>query len=264
LRIIPNKFPALTPSEDEIKMDTSSNFRWMDGIGNHEVLIESEKHNTTIATMDEPSIIEVIKGYQTRIDTLMKNPNIETVITFRNHGTKAGASLLHPHSQIIALPIIPRDIMSRVSGSISYYEEHRICMFCQVLQSELSDQKRIVYESKHFVAFVPYAASSPFHIWIYPRRHTSSICNITEDERADFAHALRTVLRKLYFGLNDPDYNYIVRSAPKGYNNTTFFHWYLTIVPRLTRSAGFELGSGAFINPTIPEENAEYLRSIKS
>lgn len=265
LRVIPNKFPALMPGDGsgDIKMDMSDFFRWMDGVGHHEVLIESDKHHLTLATMDLERVKDVIKAYQLRIDHLMQQPYIESVIAFRNHGLRAGASLVHPHSQIIALPVIPRDIMSRMNEAIRYQEEHRECMFCAVLKMELNSGKRIILESKHFVAFVPYAASTPFHLWIYPKRHSSSIVHITEEELADFAATLRTVLRKLYYGLNDPDYNFIIRNSPKGYGNTIFFHWYLTIVPRLTRSAGFELGSGMFINSSIPEENAEYLRGIK-
>jgi UDPglucose--hexose-1-phosphate uridylyltransferase len=264
LRVIPNKFPALIPPEEsEIKRNTQDFFRWMDGVGHHEVLIESEKHNLTLATMDLERVKDVIRAYQLRIDHLMQQPYVESVIAFRNHGLKAGASLLHPHSQIIALPVIPRDIMSRMNEAIRYHEEHRECMFCDVLKMEMEGGKRIILESKHFVAFTPYAASTPFHLWIYPKRHSSSIISITDEEMSDFAETLRTVLRKLYFGLNDPDYNFIIRNSPKGYGNTVFFHWYLTIVPRLTRTAGFELGSGMFINPSIPEENAEYLRSVK-
>lgn len=264
LKVIPNKFPALSSSMDDYKVETSSNFfRWMDGIGNHEVLIETPRHDLTIATMEPREVQTVLEAYKARVETLMGFPHVETVITFRNNGPRAGASLAHPHSQIIAMPVIPRDIMSRMNESIRYHEEHRACVFCSVLRSELEAQTRMVVESAHFAAFVPYAASSPFSMWIFPKRHASNYTDISPEEMTDLSHVLRTALRKLYFGLNDPDYNYIFRTAPKGYSNTAFFHWYITIVPRLTRTAGFELGSGTFINPTIPEENAEYLRGIK-
>jgi UDPglucose--hexose-1-phosphate uridylyltransferase len=263
LRVIPNKFPALAPmNEDEVRINTTGYLRWMDGIGNHEVLIEHPSHNLTIATMDPSIVLNVLKSYQIRLKSLMELSYIESVIIFRNHGTRAGASLLHPHSQIIALPIIPRDVIARMNESIRYQEEHRECIFCRVMKSEMEDGSRIIIDSKHFVVFVPYAAYSPFSMWLYPKRHCSSFLDVTAEELAEMSTVLRQALRKLYYGLNDPDYNYIIRSSPKGYQNSAFFHWYMTIVPRMTRTAGFELGSGMYINPSIPEENAAYLKSI--
>lgn len=237
--------------------------RWMDGIGNHEVLIESPKHNLTIATMDKSRVMTVLNAYQQRLCSLMEIGYVESVVLFRNHGTKAGASLIHPHSQIIALPIIPRDVISRMNESIRYHEEHRECLFCRVMKTELEDGKRVIINGRHFVLFVPYAAYSPFSMWIFPKRHCSSFCDTSPEELDELADILRSALRRLYYGLNDPDYNYIIRSSPKGYHNSAFFHWYITIVPRMTRTAGFELGSGMYINPSIPEENAEYLRNVK-
>ncbi len=263
IRVIPNKFPALVPmNEEEVRVNTSGYLRWMDGIGHHEVLLEHPAHNLTIATMEESTVLEVLYAYQTRLCSLMQLPYVESVILFRNHGTRAGASLVHPHSQIIALPIIPRDVIARMNEAIRYHEEHRECIFCRVLKSELEDRQRVILETDHFLLFVPYAAYSPFSMWIFPKRHCSSFCDASPEELKDLSHVLRQALRRLYFGLNDPDYNYIVRSSPKGYQNSAFFHWYITIVPRMTRTAGFELGSGMYINPSIPEENAEYLRGV--
>ncbi len=264
LRVIPNKYPALLHIKEDFNINTSGMERCMDGIGNHEVLIESPKHNLTIATMETENVHDILSSYQNRIKTLMELEYIESVIPFRNNGTRAGASLIHPHSQIIALPVIPRDIFSRMNESIRYHEEHRECIFCKVLKSELDSRQRIVIDTKHFAVFVPYAAYSPFALWIYPKRHSSSFCDVNNEELLELSSVLRTSLRKLYIGLNDPDYNYIIRTSPKGYTNSVFFHWYMTIIPRLTRTAGFELGSGMFINPSIPEENAEYLRNINT
>jgi UDPglucose--hexose-1-phosphate uridylyltransferase len=263
MRVIPNKYPALSPGDGDIKVNTYGSERWMDGIGNHEVLIESCVHNTTPAKMEVIEVYNTLRAYQMRIDELIALDYIESVIPFRNHGTRAGASLVHPHSQIIGLPVIPRDVIYRMNESIRHHEEHRDCIFCRVLKNELESDKRIVIETANYVVFIPYAAFSPFAMWLYPKRHISSFCDVTEEELLELAGVLRDALRKLFFGLNDPDYNYIVRTSPKGYQNTAFFHWYITIVPRLTRTAGFELGSGMFINPSIPEENAEYLKSIK-
>jgi len=263
LRVIPNKYPALSEFDSSIHYQTSGYYRWMDGVGHHEVLIETPKHNQDIAIMDNSDILNVLKVYKTRIKALMKLDYIESVICFRNHGMRAGASLPHPHSQIIALPIIPHDVINRMNESIRHHEEHRECIFCKVMENEIASRERVVLETAHFVVFVPYAANSPFSMWVFPKVHASSYCDITPSEMSELSNVLKISLRKLYFGLNDPDYNYIIRSSPKGYQNSPFFHWYITIIPRLTRTAGFELGSGMFINPSIPEENAEYLRTIK-
>lgn len=263
LRVIPNKYPALVPKHGDVHVNTEGLHRCMDGVGQHEVLIETPRHNVSIATMSLEEVIQTLKAYRERYAALMSLSYIESVILFRNHGTRAGASLRHPHSQIIALPIIPRDVQYRVNESIRYYQEHRECIFEKVLQDELKEKKRIIMETEHFVVFVPFAAGSPFHVWIFPRLHRADFSAIEDIELHDLAVTLQTTLAKLYYGLNNPDYNYIVRSAPKGYDGAPYFRWYITIVPRLTRTAGFELGSGMFINPSIPEENAEYLRDFR-
>ncbi len=263
LRVIPNKFPALVPKHGDVHINTEGLHRCMDGVGQHEVLIETPRHNVSIATMTLDEVELTLKAYRERYAALMSISYIESVILFRNHGTRAGASLRHPHSQIIALPIIPRDVQYRVNESIRYYQEHRESIFDKVLQDELNEKKRIILETEHFVVFVPYAAGTPFHMWIFPRLNRADFSVIQDIELHDLALTLKTTLAKLYYGLNNPDYNYIVRSAPRGYERSPFFRWYITIVPRLTRTAGFELGSGMFINTSIPEQNAEYLRSIK-
>ena len=264
LRVIPNKFPALVDPESEINVFTEGNFRWMDGVGHHEVIVECPDHHLTLGTMEEEKVERIIHTYRKRYEDLMALSHIESIILFRNHGARAGASLIHPHSQLIALPIIPRDLMVRMNESIRYHEEHRMCIFCRLLHAEMESGERTVFETPHFYAFVPYAAYSPFQMWIFPKRHDSSFIHITDEETKDLSVMLRTALRKLYIGLNNPAYNCIFRSAPKGYENSQFFHWYVTIVPRLTRTAGFELGSGMFINPSVPEENAAYLRNTNT
>ncbi|OHD58718.1 MAG: galactose-1-phosphate uridylyltransferase [Spirochaetes bacterium GWF1_49_6] len=263
VRVVANRYPALEPPTDSIHVYTEGFFRWMDGIGHHEVIIESPKHNETIANMDIGDVELIIETYRKRYLALKKNDYLETIIPFRNHGVHAGASIPHPHSQIIAVPVIPRDVMTRMNESIRYHEEHRGCVFCKVLNNELEVGERIVLETPDFVSFIPYAAASPFHTWVFPKRHSSDFGDITDEDITDLAYVLRGTLRKIHIGLNDPDYNFIIRSAPRGYSNSEFFHWYITIVPRLTRTAGFELGTGMFINPSIPENDAEYLRSIK-
>ncbi len=143
-----------------------------------------------------------------------------------------------------------------------YHDDTGECICCRMMKDELEAQERIVFESAHFVTFTPYAALTPFHTWIFPKRHMSSFGTISDGEVEDLAYVLKLILEKLYIGLANPDYNYCIRSVPCSEYDLEYFHWYLTIVPRLTRTAGFELGSGMFINSSIPEENAKFLREI--
>jgi UDPglucose--hexose-1-phosphate uridylyltransferase len=256
-----NKYPALSP-DIEYKWREEGIFRTISGYGVHEVLIETPIHNVHPALMKVEDVAKIIYSYKQRVIEILKMNDIEYVVVFRNHGYKAGASLVHPHSQMLALPIIPRDVKVRVEEAFKYFSDHGVCVFCKMLSDELKVGERIIHESEHFVSFVLFAASSPFHSWILPKKHSSRFTDITDEEVDDLSKHLKVVLAKLYKGISNPDYNYIVRTSPFSYGKNKFFHWYITIVPRLTRSAGFELGSGMFINPSIPEEDAKFLRSV--
>ncbi|HET6273293.1 MAG TPA: galactose-1-phosphate uridylyltransferase [Bacteroidota bacterium] len=261
VRVVPNKYPALSVKGAR-ERGGGGMFRSLSGVGVHEVIIEHPRHDLTTALMDIPHVADIIRAYRQRYAEIRKDPRIEAIIIYKNHGESAGTSLIHPHSQLAATPVVPFQVRARIAEATRYFDEHGECIFCRVLRDELTAGTRIIAESKHFVAFIPYAALSPFHTWIYPRRHVSSFDGITDDEVVDFAGILRTVLAKLYNGLNDPDYNYSVRSIPTDEKYTDYFHWYLTIIPRVTKTAGFEFGSGMFINTSLPEESAEFLRGV--
>jgi UDPglucose--hexose-1-phosphate uridylyltransferase len=188
---------------------------------------------------------------------------VSHITIFKNHGKDAGASLEHPRSQLIAAPVISQQIRERFQQALSHYDEYGECMFCQSVQEELGEGKRLVMASDHFVAVEQFASPTPFCMHLYPRRHMASFGDINADEIADLARVLRTVLGRLYVGLQDPDFNYTIRTAPAEYAGVKYFHWYLSIIPRLARVAGFELGSGMFINAILPEAAAEFLRNVK-
>ena len=261
-RVIKNKFPALSEVGD-VARTFDGVHRSITGIGHHDVVVEHPDHNTTLALMEPEDIRIYLQTLYNRGWNLQKDSRVEQVIYFKNHGEAAGASLRHPHSQIVSLPVVPNGIRRRVEEARRYLDDTGYCVYCTMMQGELENKVRIVAQSKHFVAFVLYAAPAPFNIWIIPRRHSVSFLYIQPDELTDLAHHLHNVLRRLYIGLGDPAYNLIVRSAPSKDIDNDYLHWYITIVPRLSRSAGFELGSGIFINPAIPEESAEFLRNLK-
>jgi UDPglucose--hexose-1-phosphate uridylyltransferase len=261
VRVVNNRFPALQ-EQGELDIQTHGLYRSMTGIGHHELVVESRQHNTCPATETHHEIAETLRAFQIRGKFFESDSRIEHMIFFKNHGVSAGASLVHPHAQLLALPIIPSNVSNRSLWARQYYEENHQCVFCHMRKQEEEQKKRIILKSKHFIAFIPYAAFSPFHIWILPLRHSASYLDITEDERHDLAIILQNILQRLYKGLNDPDYNYVIRTSPTFERHSEYLHWYLAIIPRVSRSAGFELGTGMFINTALPEASAEFIRNL--
>jgi UDPglucose--hexose-1-phosphate uridylyltransferase len=232
-------------------------------VGIHDVIIDSPRHDLSIALLAIEQVFRILKTYREQYALAAADPRIEQVTVFKNHGATAGTSLEHPHSQLVATPIVPSQIRDRVAQAMNYYDEHRECVFCHMIRDELAQKVRIIAESRSFVAFIPYAAFSPFHTWILPKRHEAAFPRMEDHELFDFAEILKLLLKKLYLGLDNPDYNYVIRSLPGRPRPNAFFHWYLSIVPRVSKTAGFELGSGMYINTALPEDSAEFLRGIK-
>lgn len=262
VRAILNKFPALSPTTERVRISDGIH-RTLSGVGYHEVIVEHPHHNMTTALLSLEDVVNILLVYRQRYAEIRKDRRIETIIIFKNHGETAGTSLEHPHSQLAATPVVPYQFRTRIDEAIRYFDDTGDCLFCQTLEDELVAAQRIIFESDHFVVFIPYAALSPFHTWIFPRRHASSFDDINDAEIFDLAYVLKTTLAKLYYGLNNPDYNYTIRSVPTAEQGTKYFHWYIAIVPRVSRQAGFELGSGMYINTALPEESAKFLRSIQ-
>ncbi len=261
-RVVDNKFPALD-RDGELTRTFDGVHRQISGVGYHEIVVEHPRHNTTLALMTVDEIKYVLQAFYSRGWSIRKDPRIEQIVYFKNHGEQAGASLRHPHSQIIGLPVVPNSIRHRIEESRRYFDDNGECAYCVMLQDELKKKERLVAVSEHFVAFVLYAAPSPFNAWIIPRQHSVSFMYCHHDEIEDLARILRQTLRQLYIGLRDPCYNLIIRSAPVKEISNDYLHWYVSLVPRLSRTAGFELGSGMFINPSVPEDCAAFLRQVK-
>ncbi|MFQ5817873.1 MAG: galactose-1-phosphate uridylyltransferase [Terriglobia bacterium] len=262
VRVVPNKFAALAAAGALVRSHAGIK-RTMTGVGIHEVIVETPVHNATTALLSDAEVVQILDSYQQRYAAIVTDPRVAQVTLFKNHGEAAGTSLEHPHSQLIGTPIIPMEVRDRMETALHFYDEEGECVFCRTLAEERDEGTRVVVEGEHFTAFVPFAALSPFHIWIFPKRHSASFAQMDEKEKLNLARVLRRVLRKLYDGLGNPDYNYTIRTAPHDAAGVNYYHWYLSIVPRLTRMAGFELGSGMFINTALPEESAKFLRKVK-
>lgn len=262
VKIVPNKFPALS-FKGNPERRTEGIYRSMRGIGAHEVIIESPKHNLTTALYSNEQVEKIIKIYKLRYLELEKDPRLAHIIIFKNHGSSAGTSLEHPHSQLVATPVVATHIRDRLRDASEYYDENGECVYCRMILEEAKSRERIVIENKNFICIQPYAAFSPFHTWILPHNHRASFGEISEEEAKDLAGILKETLARLYYGLGNPDYNYCIRSSPINEKDANYFHWYVAIVPRITKPAGFEVGSGMFINTSLPEECAEFLRKVK-
>lgn len=266
LRVIPNKFPALLPSTSpqvEVKRSKSGIYLCMDGVGKHELVIENPAHNKTIATMSTGEVERVVRAYLERYLTLDWDPHYKLVIIFRNQGGLAGASQVHPHSQIVATAVVPNHIRLAFYEAQRYYDELGRCVYCDMIKNELHEKDRIVVENDKFVAFIPYAAMVPYETWILPLQHATSFSDLYEEDINPLAEILRSVLAKFYYSLNNPDYNYCIRSVPHYSACEPYYHWHIQIIPRITTIAGFEIGSGMSINITLPEESAKFLREFE-
>lgn len=261
-RVVFNKYGALLPTADKARNREGMNVS-MGGFGFHEVLIENPRHNTCIALMNDSEVEDIVETYKNRYLALMQAASIEAITIFKNHGPQAGTSQEHPHSQLIATPIVPPLTRTRIEQAVRFFDVMGKCIFCFTLEQELQEKKRIILETEHFVAFMPHAALTPFHTWIFPRRHMGSFSEINSAEVKDFASCLKQTLAKLYHGLENPDFNFTIRSTPVRECRLEYYHWYLSLVPRITQTAGFELGSGMFINISLPEQSAQFLRQVK-
>ena len=274
VRVIPNKFPALRAYDDLGRAAVHGMFDRMNGVGDHEVIIETPDHNMDFPDFDVEHLKWVVDMYVARLRHLMSRPASRYVLLFKNHGSEAGASLLHPHAQIIATPIVPLEVRTQLNTAKTYYERKERCLFCDVMLGELEAEHRIVDDKDGFVVWTPYASRFPFELLIVPRQHQHDFTMISDEDRYGLAHTLKRTLTRLRTLLGDVPYNFVLQTAPNpiprpgkpGYWTTLQYdyHWRLEIIPRLTKVAGFEWGTGFYINPMPPEQAADYLRDISA
>lgn len=260
LRVIPNKFPALR-IEGSLNKEGVGLYDRMNGIGAHEVVVDTPVHGETLTNMDVRSIQNIFIACRERMLDLAKDKRFKFTIAFKNHGSVAGASLDHSHSQLISLPIVPKRISEEIAGGLSYYRYKDRCVFCDIIAQERDDNVRVVYENTRFIALSPYASRFPFETWLLPKNHEPYFVYPRDDDNyRDAADALSTVLKKHDKVLNSPPYNFMVHTTPFGDGDMPHYHWHIEIIPRLTKMAGFEWGTGFYINPTPPEEATIYLK----
>ena len=260
LRVVSNKFPALK-IEGDLGRKGIGVFDMCNGVGAHEVIVETPDHQRQMADLTLPELTDVVAAYKQRSLDLRGDRRLKYTLLFKNYGLAAGASLEHTHSQLIALPIVPKRVQEELRGAERYFEFKERCAYCDMISQEIQEDERIVCENRSFVACTPFMSNFPFEIWILPKDHRGDFAQITPEGISDFARILKETLVRLRVTLSDPPYNFIIHSAPIEPQEREEYHWHLELIPKLTKIAGFEWGTGFYINPTPPELAAKALRA---
>lgn len=262
LRVVPNKFPALC-SEGEIGRVGEGMFDKMNGIGAHEVIIETPEHEIDLENLASGRFEDFLNAFRERIVSLKKDPRFRYILVFKNHGEASGATLEHSHTQLIALPIIPELVSDEIASARRHYEYKERCIFCDIIAQEKGHGKRIVAENDRFLTLCPYAPRFPFEMWVLPQFHAARYESIGKDDLPKLGSLLRESLMRMRTALGAPPYNFVLHTAPVQGNCDHHYHWHIEIMPKLTKMAGFEQGTGFYINPVSPEEATRVLRNTK-
>ena len=262
VRVVPNKFPALQ-IEGELDRRGIGIFDLSNGIGAHEVIIETPYHTKDIADLEYAEIEKILEMYCQRSRDLEKDKRFKYIMIFKNYGSAAGATLDHNHSQLIALPMIPKNVLEELTGAGEYYDFRERCIFCDIIRQEIEEKERILAQNKSFISFCPFVPRFPFEVWIVPKAHELSYCDVTHGEVPDLARILKEVLLRMKVALNDPSYNFIIHTSPIDGEERPGYHWHMEIMPRVSRIAGFEWGTGFYVVPTPPEVAIKYLKEAK-
>jgi UDPglucose--hexose-1-phosphate uridylyltransferase len=260
VRVVPNKFPALRIEDNHHRHEEGPLFRFMGGCGAHEVIIETPEHDRFLGHQPVEHVESVLRTLQLRFHDLLRDIRFQTIVIFKNYGEEAGTSLRHPHWQLIATPVVPRTLRLKHAVATDYFDQTGNCLYCVLLEEELAFGERVIVENDHYAAIMPYAAHVPFETWILPKTHQPSFGRTEPERLRPLAHLLKTVLTRLFTALENPDFNLTINTTPRGDEDKRYFLWHIEIVPRLTKPAGFELGSGMAINTVMPEEAARFLR----
>ena len=269
VRVIPNKYPILR-IEGNLEPKGSGLYESMDGFGAHEIIIENPDHGRHLAQLTTAEICDVLRAWRARLLDLRRDERFRYLMIFKNHGIEAGAGIPHSHCQLIGLPITPPVIVSELGACRSYFQRHARCLVCAMLEQEVREGVRVIRNDGRFLVFSPFAADSPFELRIVPLQHAHDFALLDDQTLEALAAALGDTLLRLYAVLHDPPYNFILHSAPPMHLRPGHphywgslpqdYHWHLEVVPRLTRIAGFERGTGFYMNPTPPETASRHLR----
>jgi UDPglucose--hexose-1-phosphate uridylyltransferase len=263
VRVFGNRFPAVASDGTDRRKRENGFFLSMGGVGFHEVIVETPEHNKSLALMKDTEIAAVLHAYQSRYQAMAQTGKVKSIIIFKNHGPFAGTSLEHPHSQLVATQVVPRHMRIQYEVATSYFDDNGSCLYSDLAAREAEAGKRVIMDTKSCTVFHPFASHRPFETWIMPKANQANFGAASSSDLIELASVLRTTLLKLYLGLDDPDFNLVIDSAPVGEERADFYQWHMRIIPRITEVAGFEIGSGIYINTALPEETAEFMRDLQ-
>jgi UDPglucose--hexose-1-phosphate uridylyltransferase len=261
LRVVPNKYPALRV-EGELRKSGEGFYDRISGIGAHEVLIETPRHQHTWFDGDEAAIRRTLLAARSRVLDLKRDLRFKYIMVFKNFGPTAGATLSHSHTQLIALPVVPLRVQEEIEGARAHFDLKERCIFCDIIQYESDSDRRLLMENEHFVVLAPYAPRFSFELAVFPKRHNPAFEAASDPELESLGRILNETLAKAGRLLNRPDYNLIIHNAPCQNNVGDFYHWHVEFMPVLARVAGFEWGTGFYINPISPEESVQSLKAV--
>ncbi|MDA0691852.1 MAG: galactose-1-phosphate uridylyltransferase [Nitrospinae bacterium] len=262
LRVVPNKFPALK-IEDQMDRSSDGLYEMMNGIGAHEVIIESPDHEADLDLLPEKKVEDALWTFKYRILDLKKDTRFQYILIFKNHGEAAGATLEHSHCQLIALPIVPELVSDEIAGAQRHFVVKNRCIFCDIIAQEKAVGLRIVNENDRFITLCPYAPRFPFEMWLLPKFHSDRFEDCAAEDISCLASLLKESLMKMRYALEAPSYNFVLHTSPVNGDHGKHYHWHIEIMPKLTKMAGFEQGTGFYINPVLPEVAAETLRNTQ-
>ena len=260
VRVFENKYPALE-TEGEVRRWTDGIYDLSHGVGAHEVIVESPQHLSSTSQLSQGQLAEVFSAYRERLAHWSRDPRLRFGMIFKNAGPDAGASIEHGHSQLIVTPIVPVAIWEEMTGALEFYHRCGSCAFCRMVSQELDLRRRIVLETPRHLAFLPFAGRFPYETWVLPKAHAGHYESASADDLADLAGVMRQVIGGIEKALDRPAYNYMLHTAPFDTSEPVHYHWHIEIIPSLTKPAGFEWGSGFYVNPVPPEDAAAVLRA---
>jgi UDPglucose--hexose-1-phosphate uridylyltransferase len=261
IRVVPNRYAVVSPAAEIRERLEGPLLLEREGVGHHELIIDSPEHDARTADLSVQQLTLLLDAYHARYESLRLDPRVAYIIVFKNSGQRAGASLTHPHSQLVTMPMAPLHLELRYERARGHYQESGRCLYCDLVDAELRADRRLVFQTERFVVFCPFASGVAYETWIVPKQHQPSFGRTVPAERAEAARVLRSTMRAIDRVLAKPDFNYVLHTAPVAGEDEAYYLWHLQILPRVATFAGFELGSGIPINTVPPEEAAARLRA---
>ena len=261
VRVVPNKYPALR-IEGGLEKRGVGVYDVMSGVGAHEVFIETPSHVLSPSELPAKAVQDLVWAYRDRILDLKKDARLVYALVFKNVGEQAGASLEHSHSQLICTPVVPKRVQEEMDRCGEFHRYRGRCLMCDIVEQSLGDDARLILKTEWFVVIAPFASRAPFEMWIIPRRHVSHFESTPAEDLADFGPVLHEAITRLDAALDNPPFNYVLHTSPFVSGPLDYYHWHLEVIPRVTRMAGFEWGTGFYINPVAPETAAQYMRGV--